>query len=196
MKLIAVTGGIGAGKSVVSNEFKKLGAYVLDADKVSHEIMMPGGSAYNDVVKEFGEGILFPDKSINRKMLGDIVFADNDKLNKLNQIMHSRIYSEIEKRIKKSEAEVVCLEIPLLFTTKCPLELDMKIAVIAPIDVKIARVMERDNSSKEQVLARMGKQLSDEEFSALADVVIENDGNIEFLTAQVCDIYNSIFKSM
>ena len=87
MKLIAVTGGIGAGKSVVSNEFKKLGAYVLDADKVSHEIMMPGGSVYNDVVKEFGEGILFPDKSINRKLLGDIVFADNDKLNKLNQII-------------------------------------------------------------------------------------------------------------
>lgn len=194
MKLIAVTGGIGAGKSVVSKEFKKLGAYVLDADKVSHEIMMPGGSAYNEVIKEFGEEILSPDKSINRKMLGDIVFADNDKLNKLNKIMHLRIYDEIERRIERSKAEVVCLEIPLLFTTKCPLELDMKIAVIAPRDVKIARVMERDNSSEEQVLARMAKQLSDEDFAELADAVILNDGDAELLAVQVADIYNQLFK--
>lgn len=194
MKLIAVTGGIGAGKSVVSKEFKKLGAYVLDADKVSHEIMMPGGSAYNEVIKEFGEEILFPDKSINRKMLGDIVFADSDKLNKLNKIMHSRIYSEIEKRIEKSEAEVVCLEIPLLFTTECPIGLDMKIAVIAPRDIKIARVMERDGASREQVISRMEKQLGDEEFSALADVVINNDGDEESLTIQVTEIYNRLLK--
>ncbi len=194
MKLIAVTGGIGAGKSVVSKEFKKLGAYVLDADKVSHEIMMPGGSAYNEVIKEFGEEILFPDKSINRKMLGDIVFADNDKLNKLNKIMHSRIYSEIEKRIEKSEAEVVCLEIPLLFTTECPIDLDMKIAVIAPRDIKIARVMVRDGALREQVLSRMEKQLKDEEFSALADVVINNDGDAKSLELQVTDIYSKLLK--
>lgn len=195
MKLIAVTGGIGAGKSVVSKEFKKLGAYVLDADKVSHEIMMPGGVAYNAVIKEFGEEIISPDKSINRKMLGDIVFTDDDKLNKLNEIMHSRIYSEIEKRIEKSKAEIVCLEIPLLFTTKCPLELDMKIAVIAPRDVKIERVMDRDGASREQVLARMEKQLQDEEFSALADVVVNNDGNEESLKFQVTEIYNRLLKS-
>lgn len=194
MKLIVVTGGIGAGKSFVSKEFKRLGAYILDADKVSHEIMMPGGSAYNEVIKEFGEKILFPDKSINRKMLGNIVFADNDKLNKLNKIMHFRIYSEIEKRIEQSNAEVVCLEIPLFFTTQCPLEIDMKIAVIAPIEVKTARVMERDGASREQVISRMNKQLSNEEFSALADVVINNDGDEESLALQVAEIYNKLLK--
>lgn len=194
MKLIAVTGGIGAGKSAVSKEFEKLGAYVLDADKVSHEIMMQGGSAYNEVVKEFGEEILFPDKNINRKMLGDIVFADDDRLNKLNEIMHSRIYAEIEEGIEKSKAPIVCLEIPLLFTTQCPLKLNMKIAVIAPRDIKIARVMERDGISREQVIARMGKQLTDEEFSTLADVIIQNDGDEEYLALQVADVYNRLLK--
>ena len=194
MKLIAVTGGIGAGKSVVTAEFEKLGAYVLDADKISHEIMMPGGSAYNEVVKQFGEGVLCPDGCINRKMLGDIVFADNDKLGRLNEIMHSRIYSEIVSRIEGLAEEVVCIEIPLLFTTKCPLNLDMKIAVIAPRDVKIERVMKRDGSSREQVLSRMEKQLSDEEFSVLADAVIENGGDAELLALQVAEIYRKLLK--
>jgi len=194
MKCIALTGGIGAGKSAAAAEFARLGAEVIDADKISRRIMLPGESAYNKVVAEFGSGILLQDGTINRRALGDIVFSDREKLEKLNSITHSQIYEEIKRGINMSEAEVVCVEIPLLFTTKCPVEFDMKIAVIASPETRIKRTMERDNVTLEQVEARMEKQLSDEELKVLADCVIENDGDIELLRKQVEAIYNSLLK--
>lgn len=194
MKCIALTGGIGAGKSAAAAEFARLGAELIDSDKISREIMLPGESAYNKVVAEFGNGILMQDGAINRKALGDIVFSDREKLKKLNSITHTQIYEEIKRGISVSEAEVVCVEIPLLFTTECPIELDMKIAVIASPETRIKRAMARDNVTLEQVEARMDKQLSDEEIKALADCVIENDGDIELLRKQVEAIYNRLLK--
>lgn len=194
MKCIALTGGIGAGKSATAAEFARLGAEVIDADKISRRIMLPGERAYNKVVAEFGSGILLQDGTINRRTLGDIVFSDREKLEKLNSITHSQIYEEIKRGINMSEAEVVCVEIPLLFTTKCPVEFDMKIAVIASPETRIKRTMARDNVTLEQVEARVEKQLSDEELKVLADCVIENDGDIELLRKQVEAIYNSLLK--
>lgn len=192
MKIIAVTGGIGSGKSTVSNEFKKLGAYVVDTDAISHEIMMRGYNAYDMVVAEFGNGILSDDLEIDRKRLADIVFNDKKKLETLNSIMHKEIYAELQRRIDASDADIVCAEIPLLFTAKCPIEIDVKVVVSASDDVRIRRVMLRDNCSADKVKERMANQLSDSEMCKLADVVIVNNGDINLVKEQVKAVFDSL----
>ena len=192
MKIIAVTGGIGSGKSTVSNEFKKLGAYVVDTDAISHEIMMRGYNAYDMVVAEFGNGILSDDLEIDRKRLADIVFNDKKKLETLNSIMHKEIYAELQRRIEASDVDIVCAEIPLLFTAKCPIEIDVKVVVSASDDVRIRRVMLRDNCSADKVKERMANQLSDSEMCKLADVVIVNNGDIDLVREQVKAVFDSL----
>ncbi len=195
MIVIALTGGIGSGKSTVAAEFKKLGADVIDSDKISHEIMQKGCSAYNEVVYAFGSSILKNDGTIDRKHLGDIVFSDSKKLKVLTDITHRLIYKEIQRRIDLSESEIICLEIPLLFTSECPIDIMCKIVVTSPRDLRTERVIKRDGCTKEQVEARMAKQLSDEEMIRLADCHIENTGDTEYIKEQVLCIYNRILNS-
>lgn len=195
MKIVAVTGGIGSGKSMASREFEKLGAYVVDADKISHEIMMKNGAAYNEVIEVFGKGILKADGEIDRRALGDIVFADSKMLKRLTDITHRIIYSEIERRVEESDAEIICLEIPLLFTSECPIHIDMTVAVLADREVRIARVMNRDGCTRGQVEARMAKQLSSEEMRNRADCTVENSQGIDELREQVERIFKTLIYS-
>ena len=192
MKIIAVTGGIGSGKSTVSAEFAALGAEVISADAVSHEIMLPGKNAYEAVVKLFGREILDSNDEIDRVRLADIVFSDAEKLNSLNSVTHRLIYEEIQRRIDSSEASTVCLEIPLLFIAKCPISIDASIAVTADKEIRLARVIVRDGCTAEQALVRMAKQLPDEYLAAHADFVIENNGDIEALKIKTAEIWQSL----
>ncbi len=192
MKIVAITGGIGAGKSTVSDEFKRLGAYVIDTDVISHKIMRRGFNAYDMVVTEFGNEILGADSEIDRKRLADIVFNDKEKLKRLNAIMHKEIYAELQRMIDASDADVICVEIPLLFTAKCPIDIDVKAVVSASDDVRIKRVMARDNCSAEKVKERMANQLSDSEMCYLADVVIVNNGDMDLVKKQVKAVYESL----
>ncbi len=192
MKVVAVTGGIGSGKSLVLEAFADLGADVLSADDVSHRIMLKGGSAYNEVIDAFGQDILDENSEIDRKKLGAIVFSDKEKLELLNSISHRIIYKELEAFVEKSGKDLVCLEIPLLFSAKCPIHLDLTIGVSADEETRIERVVKRDNSTREQALARMRNQLSDEEIQTLADCVIFNNGNIDEVYDKVEEIYKSL----
>ena len=195
MKTIALTGGIGSGKSSALFEFQKLGAEIIDSDKISHMLMMRGGAAYNEVVAEFGREILGGDGEIDRKKLAKIVFSDEKKLKRLNKITHTLIYKEIKRRIFESTADVVCIEIPLLFSSENPLDFDMKVAVVADRETRISRVISRDRTTREQAEARMNKQLSDDEMRRLADCVIENNGDIKALVRRVREIYKSLTES-
>ncbi len=192
MKIIGLTGGIGSGKSTVLAEFARLGADIISCDEISHRIMKSGNAAYDEVVAVFGTKILNTDGEINRKALADIVFSDNQKLETLNKISHKHIYNEVKAEINASSKEVVCVEIPLLFTAECPISLDLTVAVTAPTEVRIARVISRDGADRRQVEARMAKQLTDEELSRLADCVIENSGDLEHLRGCVNEIYNRL----
>ena len=189
MKVIGLTGGIGSGKSTVLCEFRNLGADIISCDEISHRIMKRGESAYNEVVAEFGNGILNAENEIDRRKLASIVFADGKKLEVLNGITHRLIYEDIKRQISESGAELVCVEIPLLFNSECPLELAAKIAVLADKEVRISRVMKRDNSTRDEVEARIRKQLSDSEMREKADYIIENNDNIDYLQHQVEKIY-------
>lgn len=194
MKVIAITGGIGSGKSVCLREFERLGAHIISCDEISHRIMMRGGSAYEEVLERFGNEILGKDNEIDRAALAEIVFSDRNKLEELNSITHRLIFEEINKNINETAAGIICIEIPLLFTIESPIDIDFKIAVIAPRETRINRAMVRDGASREKIEARIKNQITDEEMQRLADYVIENDGNFDTLSKRVEKIFEEIVR--
>ena len=194
MKIVAVTGGIGAGKSTVSKLFAVLGANVISADDISHRIMDKGSKAYDEVVECFGNSLLDNNGEIDRKALANIVFNEKDKLDRLNSITHKYIYAEIRDEISEN-FDVNCVEIPLLFSADCPLDIDVSIAVIADMDVRIARIINRDRCSAEDAIRRINNQISDDELRRLADVVIENNGDEASLKAKVFEIFSGLESS-
>lgn len=198
IKIIGLTGGIGSGKSTVANLFEDMGAYVIDADKIAHDIMDPGMSAYNEVLDAFGYEILNPDKSINRKSLAKIVFNDKSALEQLNSITHKYIFAEIENKInyciKKHEHEIIILDVPLLFNSDFPFSCDRTIAVVADKAVRIKRTVNRDDCTAAQVEERMKNQLSDERLTELADYIINNSSDLTALHDRVNSVYNDIIK--
>lgn len=196
--IIGLTGGIGSGKSSASKIFSDLGAYIIDADKISHEVMQKGADAYSEVSEFFGSGILNADKSIDRKALAAIVFSDKSKLDLLNKITHKYIFAEMQRRIDEYRNSYSCgviiLDVPLLFSSDFPIECDKTIAVTAKDKVKIKRVTERDNCTEEQVKERMNNQLSDERMKELADYSIDNSGDFDALQISVKNIYGELIK--
>src|SRR3989304_7248063 len=120
--LIGLTGGVATGKDLVSSEFKRLGAIIIDADTIARDILRRGKPAYRGVIKAFGKDIILPDGSIDRKKLGGIVFSDKKKLKKLNSLTHPLIRKEMERRIrlakKKSPDAVIIAVVPLLIENR------------------------------------------------------------------------------
>jgi len=191
MKTIIITGGIGAGKSVVCNEFKKLGAKVIGGDKVGHNCLKPAGLAYADVVNEFGTQILNDDKTINRVKLGQLAFESRERLNKLNELTHKHILKEIVEEVDKTNGyDIVVLEIPLFRAGD--IRHDAVVAVVASDAARIERVMERSKISRETIERIMSLQPSVQEYRDYADFCIENDGNIDDLRQKAREIYGVI----
>ncbi len=192
MKILGITGGIGSGKSIVSGLFAALGAEIIDADAIAREVLKKDGSAYPETVNRFGKEILFPDGEIDRKALARIVFSDSEKLQELNHITHQAIFAEMEKRLQCSNANLVCMDVPLLFSADFPFSCHKTLAVVAPEELRIARVVKRDGCSRKQVKERMAHQLSDEELQSKADYCIENTGTLDSLKKLVEEIYQDV----
>ena len=191
MKIIGITGGIGAGKSTVCEEFKKYGACIIDADKISHQVTAKNGSAYAEIVENFGTDVLKSDGEIDRKKLAGIVFSDQNELEKLNYITHKHIFEKMREEITSSDRELIILDVPLLFSADFDIKCDYKIAVVANLQERIKRVMFRDGISRDDVLKRIDAQLSDEEMREKADMCIEND-SFENMRNQVSLIVDKI----
>lgn len=197
MKIIGVTGGIGAGKSTVCALFAGCGGVVIDADKISREVMEQGRPAYRETVAFFGKDILLPTGEINRKALAALVFHDAEQLEVLNKITHKYIFAEMQKRIEQlSEDAVAVLDVPLLFASDFPFVCDKTVAVLAEREMRIHRVQSRDGADRQSVLNRIERQLTDEEYRSRADVCIENSGDAEELCRQVQKIYDGIRNEM
>jgi dephospho-CoA kinase len=181
--IIGLTGGIGTGKTVVSQILEEQGAEILNADLVGHEAYLPGGPAYDDIVAEFGRDVVAEDGSIDRKKLGPIVFADPAKLERLNAIMHPRMKEMMREKLAalgRDGAEIVVLEAAILLEAKWD-DLTDEVWVTA-VDPEIAarRTSERSGIPVEQVLERIQKaQMANEERLRRADVVIETSGSLE-----------------
>ena len=182
-KVIALTGGIGSGKSTVSSYLAGKGYALIDADKIAREVVETGKPALAGLVSAFGGGILNPDGSLNRKKLGNLVFADRKLCRQMNDIMHGEILKTIKERIEKfadsGYNDMVVLDVPLYYESAGE-ELAALVSQVWVVDAdretKIGRVMERDNVSRREVLKIMDNQMDGEEKRRRADVVIDNSG--------------------
>jgi len=179
MKIIGVTGGTGAGKSVLCDELKKCGATVIDCDYISRQVTKSRGAAFREIVEAFGEGILAADGELDRKALAAIVFNNEQKLELLNEITHKHIFAEMQKQLDGCTSYVVVMDVPLLFKPDFPFKCDLTVAVLADPELRLKRIMNRDDISKDAALERMKNQMSDAEYKELADICFENDGNPE-----------------
>lgn len=188
--LIAVTGGIGSGKSEVSQILKSRGATVLDADKINAELLTR--SEYIEKIRK-----LFPTAVINgkvdKKKLGEIVFHDESARKQLNALAHPLILKEIDRRAKSCGGLIV-VEIPLLTEVNDESAFDRIIAVTAPVSVRVARITERDGVSDEYARAVIRSQASDEAYCRIATDVIQNFGSVSDLEAKLDTLIDSWTK--
>ncbi len=190
MKIVGLTGGIGAGKSTVSNMFSQLGALVIDADKLAREAIEPGSSGFDEVVQHFGESILV-DGEIDRQKLGSIVFKDSGKRKELEAIVHPRVQQLLADRIKAlSPGDVLIYEIPLLVETGAADKFDYIITVEADIENRLDRLFER-GMDEDEAERRIAAQASQTEREAIADCVLVNDGDRADLFSQVARLWES-----
>jgi len=195
--IVGLTGGIATGKSLVSGEMERLGARVIDADVIAREIVEPGKPAYDEIVEEFGEGILGPSRSLDRKALGDIVFRDREALGKLNRITHPRIRQRIREEIAKArEDEIVVVDIALLIETGFIDEVDKVIVVAAVEERQIERMLKRNGLTRQQALQRLSCQLPVKEKLEYADYVIENNGTIEDAMERTREVWRELKAAM
>ncbi|GAA0429429.1 dephospho-CoA kinase [Lentibacillus halophilus] len=175
---VGLTGSIASGKSTVSLMFDDFGIPVIDADKLSRDVVMPGEKAYDQIVETFGERILRKDQTINRDELGAIVFADEEKRQQLNRMVHPAVR---EKMLEKRDVEIasgatcVVLDIPLLFESKLTHYVDKTVVVYVDEHVQLNRLMERDGYSEKEAYQRIHSQMPVSEKAALADAVIDNN---------------------
>jgi dephospho-CoA kinase len=195
---VGLTGGIACGKSKVAQMFVLLGAYLIDFDKLAHEVQDLGQPAWQDVVKCFGSDILQPDKKIDRNKLGNIVFNDQEKLQALNSIVHPRVYEEWHKRLEKIKAKsphaIVLSDIPLLFEGSMQYLFDLTILVLISPEEQICRLMARNNLSRDEAQIRLKSQMPIADKIGLADIVIDNQGNVSQTKEKVAKIWRQLIK--
>jgi len=195
-RVIGLTGGIGSGKSTVSAMLAELGARVVDADKIGHWVYRPGSDGFRAVVDAFGAGVVAADGTIDRARLGAIVFADADARARLNAIVHPLIGAELAARIAAARADgyegAVVVEAAILIEAGWRAIVDQIWVVSVRRETAIERVVTSRGLSRADVERRLDTQLSDAERRRQADVVIENDGGLEALRAQVEAAWRSV----
>jgi dephospho-CoA kinase len=191
--IIGLTGGIGAGKTTVSDYLKKKGYPVLDADEVAREIVEPGSETLEELTRAFGKNILNSDGSLNRRFLAGIVFSDPEKKKLIDGIMHGKIIDTLLKRARSMEKEpFVFIDVPLLFETGMDRYVDQVWVVDAEEEIRIKRVMERDDSSREDVLRRIRFQAGRDEKIKKAHIILNNSGVKEILYRQIDEALNKL----
>jgi dephospho-CoA kinase len=195
MKVIGLTGGIGSGKSTVSQFLKELGVVIIDADKVGHEVFEPDTDAWREVVAAFGLEIVKPDGDIDRKKLGKIVFGEPKALARLNKIMHPRIYAQVKAKVeeyRRRGVKVVALEVPLLVEADWASLVNEVWVTVAPESTVVRRLKEKGGLSEPEILARIRSQLPSAERIKHADVVIDTDCDLAELKEKVKRLWDRL----
>jgi dephospho-CoA kinase len=195
MLTIGLTGGIGSGKSTVTKVLAELGAPIIDADKVGHAIYEPGGPAFADMIAAFGEGILAPDRTIDRKKLGPIVFADPAARKRLNSIVHPKMFARMREMVAAmrtaGERKPIVIEAAILIEANWQPLFDEIWLIVASREQVLARIERDRGMAREQIEARIKAQLPDEERRKHATTVITNEGTVEDLQAKVKDLWRA-----
>ncbi len=193
--VIGLTGNIAVGKSVVRQMLQHLGAYTIDADGLTHQAMSPGAPAYKPVIETFGQFILNPDKTINRAMLGNIVFSSPDALKKLEAIVHPVIGQAIDTLVSRAKQEVIVIEAIKLLEGDLSKSVDAVWVVDAKPQTQYSRLITKRKMTEEDAKQRILAQSSQVEKVKAAQVVIMNDGNVEETWKQVQTGWKNIDRS-
>jgi dephospho-CoA kinase len=183
-----LTGGIASGKSTVSAILREHGAYIIDTDKIAHDIVAPGCPAWKEVVNVFGPKILLPDNSIDRKKLGNMVFRDEMLRSQLENITHPKIKEHVcqaEIRAQESGHSVVVLDVPLLIEAGWKDRVDAIWVVYVDEPTQLRRLQRRGRFTTDEALARIKSQMPLQVKLQYADVVIDNNGSVAHTAAQV-----------
>lgn len=191
-RVIGITGGVGAGKSVVLNHLKEnYPCEILIADDIGNDVKMPGGRCYDAFIELVGEDIVKDDGTIDKAKAAEKIFADDALLEKVNALIHPAVKEEVRERTAKAKEEnvpFVFVEAALLIEAGYIPELDELWYVYAGEELRVKRLAESRGYSAERIANIMEQQLEDEEFRLYADRVIENNGKVEGLTKQIDDI--------
>lgn len=192
MKLVALSGGIAAGKSTIARRFAELGAVHIDADQLAREVVAPGTEGLAEVKHQFGDEVISADGSLDRQRLAEIVFGHPERLAVLNGIVHPRVQQLFSEKLRDIEQQhpdaVVIYDVPLLVEAgQSPKKPNWDAVVIAeaPADVRINRMVELRGMTREEAERRIANQTSDEERRKIADVVIDTGGDVAHTLEQV-----------
>lgn len=193
MKIIGLTGGIACGKSTVSAYLKQKGAYIIDGDAIAKELSVPGKSIWKAYVEHFGDKILNSDKTLNRRLIGQIVFTDESEKMWMNNTMHPLIKQAIIEKIEKykqDKVKVVVLDIPLLYEANWDKFADEVWVVRIDKQLQIERIQNRDKLTQKEAISRIEAQMPVEEKAKRADVVIDSSNTPEITCKLVEKIWN------
>lgn len=195
MKVIGLTGGIGSGKTTVSDLFEELGIEVVDADVVSRQLTAVNGGAMPDIVKHFGPEAASPDSSMNRKFIRELVFSDPAAKTALENILHPLIRKECQRQLDASQSPYTILSVPLLIESSFwRSSIDRLLVVEAPEALRVERVVQRSHLTPEAVKKIISTQATTAQRLDAADDVIENVGPFEMLKASVLKLHAMYFS--
>lgn len=193
---VGLTGGIACGKSTVAQMFVRLGGHLIDFDKLAHEVQEPEKPAWQKIVQYFGEGILLPDKTIDRNRLGGIVFDDSKKLAELNRIVHPQVYQEwllrLEKIGKEEKHAIVLSDVPLLFEGGMQHLFDLTVLVLTSPEDQISRLIARNGISHDEAQKRLKSQMPICQKVELASIIIGNQESISETEKKVREIWREL----
>jgi len=196
MLVAGLTGSIATGKSTVSGILKELGAFIVDADRAAHEVVLPGTKAFNEIVRIFGKEILQKSGEIDRERLGRIIFNDSAMRSILEEVVHPEVVHSMDEQIRSIKSgfpdAVVILDVPLLIETGMHKGVGEVIVVYCPEDMQITRLMVRDNISREDALAKVRSQISIEEKRRYATLLIDNSASRDNTRIKVEDLYGRL----
>ena len=196
MLSVGLTGGIASGKSTVAQMFVSRGAYLIDFDKLAHELQEPGNTAWQEIIKYFGEGILNQNNTIDRNRLALIVFTDKKKLEALNNIVHPLVFNLWQERldkIKRQEGHAIVLsDVPLLFEGKMKDLFDLTMLILISPEEQINRLMARNGLSRYEAQLRLKNQMPIADKIGLADIVIDNQSDVAQTEIKVAEIWQQL----
>jgi dephospho-CoA kinase len=196
MLRVALTGGIGTGKSTASKILNELGSFIFDADKEAKNILKNNETVQSELIAEFGTDIMSGDEKIDNNKLARIAFQDQDHQLRLNTIIHPYVFKEIDKNfddvLEKGTYDIFVVDAALIYESGADTHMDYVIVITALLKVRMERALQRETLTRDEILKRIDLQWPEEEKIALADFVIHNDSTEEEFCESITNIYNQL----
>ncbi|GAA3451460.1 hypothetical protein GCM10018962_32930 [Dactylosporangium matsuzakiense] len=197
MKMVGLTGGIGAGKSAVAQRLAALGAVIVDADRLAREVVAPGTQGLAQVVEAFGPGVLDPSGALDRPALAKIVFADEDARRRLEEITHPLVRARTAELVEAAPpGAIVVNDVPLIVEKGMSRLYSPVLVVFASLETRLDRLTRLRGMSRDEAMARINAQATDEQRRAVADIAIVNDGTPADLDREVASAWERVVSSL